>query len=332
MALLVPNIGEQESLRYLVNQNGFVQTLSETAPRNLILKLFTSNTTPAETDVPSASAYFEPYTANGTNGYGAAPVTGYPACVDNRGDQSYTANYGILLNGSRWTISTDGGGTTTASYPEETFTFSGAAGSVYGYYVVRANNMPVTIQGVVDAGTAAAGTTVVKTSVVGVIGNKYITLDNVANVTSNITLGMRVTSTAANTGPNGIAASTVVVGVDRATRRVYLNNALVDNIQSSNNNASIDFNFTKVTATSHGLQPGDVIYIARGSTNTTTTAGTYTVFSVSGNDFQTTPALDGTGNLTLYSSIMYAERFTNGPYAIQNNGDQIKVTLNISLA
>jgi ribose/xylose/arabinose/galactoside ABC-type transport system permease subunit len=28
---------------------------------------------------------------------------------------------------------------------------------------------------------------------------------------------------------------------------------------------------------------------------------------------------------------MFAERFTNGPYNIQNNGDQIKVTLNISL-
>ena len=333
MALLVPNIGEQESLRYLVNQNGFVQTLSETAPRNLALKLFTSNTTPAETDVPSATAYFEPYTSNGTNGYGAAPVTGYHALVDNRADQSYTGNYGILLNGSRWTISTDGGGTPTASYPEETFTFTGAAGSVYGYYVVRANNMPVTIQGVVDAASASAGTTVAKTNVVGVIGNKYITLANTANVTSDITLGMRVTSDSGNTGPNGIAASTVVVGVDRALRRIYLNNALVDNIQSSNNNAAIDFDFSKVTATAHGLASGDVIYIARGTTNTTTTVGTYTVFSViDANNFTTSQALDGTGNLSLYSSIMYAERFTNGPYAIQNNGDQIKVTLNISLA
>jgi hypothetical protein len=28
---------------------------------------------------------------------------------------------------------------------------------------------------------------------------------------------------------------------------------------------------------------------------------------------------------------MYAERFTNGPYTIQNNGDQIKITLNVAL-
>ena len=34
---------------------------------------------------------------------------------------------------------------------------------------------------------------------------------------------------------------------------------------------------------------------------------------------------------TLYSSIFFAEKFTNGPYSIQNSGDQIKVTLNVSL-
>jgi hypothetical protein len=28
---------------------------------------------------------------------------------------------------------------------------------------------------------------------------------------------------------------------------------------------------------------------------------------------------------------MYAERFSNGPYEIQNNGDQIRITLNIAL-
>ena len=39
----------------------------------------------------------------------------------------------------------------------------------------------------------------------------------------------------------------------------------------------------------------------------------------------------GLNTATLYSSIMYAERFTNGPYNIQNNGDQIKITLNVAL-
>ena len=40
-----------------------------------------------------------------------------------------------------------------------------------------------------------------------------------------------------------------------------------------------------------------------------------------------TAAQDG----TVYNSIFFAEKFTNGPYQIQNPGDQIKVTLNVSL-
>lgn len=336
MALLVPNIGELESLRYLINQSNSVADREDNAPRDLVLKLYTSDTTPAEGDVPSATAYFEPYAPGNTNTYGTAATTGYPNCENNRTEAryNYTNQYGILLNGSLWQI-TQSGGTTTATYPERTFTFSGDAGNVYGYYIVRANNMPVTVQGVTGVATASAGTTVVKTNVIGVIGANYITLDNVANVMDNLTLGMRVSSTAANTGPNGIDANTVVVGLDRATRRVYLNNVLIDNIQASNNNASIDFNFSVVTTTvAHSLQPGDVIYIAQGSGNTTTEANTYTVFQTpSATTFTTTPALKGTSNanVTLYSSIMYAERFTNGPYEIQNNGDQIKITLNISL-
>ena len=70
MALLVPNIGELESLRYLVAQNNHTPGLADQSPRNLVLKLFTSNTTPAESDVPSATTYYEPYGVGNTNGYG----------------------------------------------------------------------------------------------------------------------------------------------------------------------------------------------------------------------------------------------------------------------
>lgn len=147
MALLVPNIGELDSLRYLINQSNHVADREDNAPRDLVLKLFSSNTTPAEADVPSGSAYYEPYKADGSFGYGAAAVTGYPTCVNNRTEAryDYDSQYGILLNGSRWQI-TQSGGTTTATYPEQTFTFTGAAGNVYGYYITRANNMPVAIQ------------------------------------------------------------------------------------------------------------------------------------------------------------------------------------------
>jgi hypothetical protein len=334
MALLVPNIGELESLRYLVAQNNHTASLSDQSPRNLILKLFASNTTPAESDVPSATQYFEPYGVGNTNGYGYFPTTGYPVCVDNRPDQSYTSQTGILLNGSRWRINQVGSGT-TATYPEQTFTFTGDAGDIFGYYVTRANNMPPTVQGVVNAATVGIGTTITKGDntdpVIGVVGNSYITIDSDQNV-DNLTLGMIVAGNA------GIQTNTKVIGIDRSLKVVYLDKPLVDNIQVATD-PSVTFSFGKISRNNHQLVAGDIIYIAAGAANTTLTSSVYTVFSVpNANEFVTTPALTVTPNAvagwstaTLYSSIMYAERFTNGPYTIQNNGDQIKITLNVAL-
>ena len=469
MALLVTDQGEIDSLRTLLNSTHQI-------PRNLVLKLYTSNTTPGESDVPSSANYYEPYNASNASGYGSAPTTGYPEVENNRTeeDQDFSENYGILLNGNRWTVSTTltaedtqnatgtagtyqiavgdtakikkgdyaegagipantyvvdiqglnlelsqqltadmtavatnfGRGRSTASYPEKVFTFEAAAGNVYGYYLSRANNMPVALAGVADGASVAAGTTIAKTGTKGVIGTDYINLLNVTlsrtadgtsgtyeilvndaadiapgqrvtgtgvatqtrvigvtgtvvyldkaltgalsttavefavNVAENLTPGMAVSQTAT---PNGIAASTTIVGIDFETvtgeigPRVYLNNALIDNIQVSNGNDQVKFDFSVVTsdpggsAVDHKLNPGDVIYIAGGTTNTITDAH-YTVFETpTSSTFTTTPALQGTGDATLYSSIFFAERFTNGPYAIQNNGDQIKVTLNVSL-
>jgi hypothetical protein len=469
MALLVTDQGEIDSLRTLLNATHKI-------PRNLVLKLYTSNTTPAESDVPSAANYFEPYDASNASGYGAEPTTGYPEVKNNRTEenQDFTEQYGILLNGNRWEVATTvnavasttatgtsgtyaitvvdasdikkgdyaegagiptntyvvdiqgldlelsqqltanmsatavsfGRGRTTASYPEQVFTFSSAAGSVYGYYLSRANNMPYQLQGVVDGGSVAAGSQISKTGCKGVISQMYINLLNVdvtptisagvsgtyeitvdsatgvaigqrvsgtgiaaqtrvvgiagttiyldkaltgaasgtatfqVNVAENLTIGMAVSQTAT---PNGIAANTTIVGIDYETYtgeigpRVYLSNALVDNIQVSNGNDAVLFDYSVVTsdpggsALDHNLNPGDVIYIAQGSSSTIPAAH-YTVFETpTSSTFTTTPALQGTGDATLYSSIFFAERFTNGPYAIQNNGDQIKVTLNVSL-
>jgi len=469
MALLVTDQGEIDSLRTLLNS-------THTIPRNLVLKLYTSNTTPAESDVPSSTTYFEPYNASNSSGYGSAPGTGYPEVENNRveEDQDFSEQYGILINGNRWSIGTEvnavdtqdatgtsgtyaisvpdssnikkgdyaegagipantyvvdiqgtdlelsqqltanmsavatnfGRGRTTASYPEKVFTFTSAAGSVYGYYLSRANNMPVTLQGVTDGGTVAAGTTIAKTGCKGVIGQSFFNLLDVdvtptissgtsgtfeiaVDSATNIAAGQRVSGTgiAANTTvvgvsgtniylskaltgaasgtatfkvnvaedltpgmavsqtatPNGIAASTTITGIDYKTvsgeigPRVYLSNELVDNIQVSNGNDQVKFDFSVVTsdpsgsAVDHNLNPGDVIYIAQGTTSSIPAAH-YTVFETpSASTFTTTPALSGTGDATLFSSIFFAERFTNGPYAIQNNGDQIKVTLNVSL-
>jgi hypothetical protein len=346
MALLVPVIGEIESLRYLVGANNHVATIAETNPRNLILKLFSSNTAIADSNVPSATYntrgdFYEPYNATGTVGYGTTATTGYPLCVNNRTDQNYTSNYGILLNGSRWTYALSGTGSTvvTFTYPEQTFTFTGTAGNIYGYYLTRATNLPILVHGVVDAATVGVGTVISKGSAanatIGVLGNSYIDIAPALSV-DDVTVGMGVTHIALVGNPIGIKTGTTVVGVDRALKRVYLSNPVEQNIQVATG-ATCNFSFSKVSvkagsASTHGLSAGDVLYIARGTSNTTTTENVYTVHTVyNANEFTTTPALDGTGNATLYSSIFYAERFTNGPYAIQNNGDQIKVTLNVSL-
>jgi len=334
MALLVPNIGELESLRYLVANNNHTASLADQSPRNLVLKLFTSNTTPAESDVPSATKYFEPYGIGNTNAYGFAPYTGYPYCVNNRNDQTYTSQTGILLNGSRWRINQVGSGT-TATYPEQTFTFTGDAGDIYGYYVTRANNMPIAVQGVVHGATVGIGTTVTKGNntdpVIGVIGNQYITVDPDQSV-DDLTLGMIVG------GNLGIQTGTKVIGIDRALKVVYLDKPLIDNIQVATD-PSVEFSFSKIVRSGHQLVAGDVLYIAAGAGNTRLDSNTYTVFSVpNANEFFTTPSLNPTLNTvaglntaTLFSSVMYAERFTNGPYTIQNNGDQIKITLNVAL-
>lgn len=334
MALLVPNIGEIESLRYLIAQNNFVADLEDTSPRNLVLKLFTSNTTPAEGDVPSQTAYFEPYIDGNVNGYGTTANTGYPNCVDNRIDQDYTAQYGILLNGSRWVIKNVGSGT-TATYPEQTFTFTGPAGNIYGYYVTRATNMPVSVQGVNHAAGVGIGTTVTKGNntdpCIGVVGNRYFNVDPQVSI-NDLTLGQYVAGNA------GVQTGTRVIGLDRALQVVYIDKPLIDNIQVATD-PSVTFSFGKISITDHGLKKGDIVYIAAGVGNTTLESSVYTVFDVPNNDeFVTTPSLTATSNgvlglntATLYSSIMYAERFTNGPYNIQNNGDQIKITLNVAL-
>ena len=458
MALLVPDIGELQSLRYLVNSDHQV-------PRNLILKLYSSDTTPSEQDVPSQTAYYEPYDASGLIGYGIGPDNGYPNCVNNRWDQDYSDQYGILLNGNEWNVRTilspiattngsgdvgeytitvtstlniavghyvQGGGvgsnatvaaidgntivltvantstfttqqlefgfgTTTATYPEQTFTFTAAGNQQYGYYLVRANNMPVSIHGVEDAVTVGINSGVAKGQTIGVIGQKFVTLfetsytpnsvgnvgefsiivddtigikknqrvenagilsgtrvvglstnivylDNAntgsvtgivtfyENVTEDITIGMGVTHSNLSGETNALPSDTRIIGIDEKNRIVYLNNPLENNIQSATG-SEVTFSSSNVaTSDPHGLVVGDVIYVAAGTGNTTTTSSTYTIFETPDvNTFTTTPALDGSGDATLYSSIFFAERFTNGPYNVQNDGDQIKVTLNVSL-
>lgn len=97
MPLLFPNGGENIALEALVNK---------TAGQNLVLRLFSNNITPAETDV--AATYTE------------ATFAGYAA---------------ITLTGANWNT-----GTGTVTYnAQQTFTRSttGTVENIYGYYCTQ---------------------------------------------------------------------------------------------------------------------------------------------------------------------------------------------------
>jgi hypothetical protein len=96
MTILMQNNAEGDAL------DGFT---GKTALSTLVLRLFGSNTTPAETD--TAASYTE---------YAA---TGYAA---------------IVLTAANWTT-TEGAPSSTA-YAQQTFTMTGA-GDAYGYYYTR---------------------------------------------------------------------------------------------------------------------------------------------------------------------------------------------------
>lgn len=97
MTLRIPNIGEDRLLGMALGKY--------TQEASLTLKLFSSNTTPADTDTAGT------YTEVSGNGYAAK----------------------TLANAS-WTITQ--GAPTEAVYAQQEWTFTGAAGNVYGYFIV----------------------------------------------------------------------------------------------------------------------------------------------------------------------------------------------------
>lgn len=101
MALLAPNEGEVEILRRMVMAH--IPVAGDT----LKLRLYKNNKTPAEGDT------FLQYTQ--CNGTGYAP---------------------IALVGTSWTITTQTGDSSSASYAQQTFTFTAGTGDTsYGYYI-----------------------------------------------------------------------------------------------------------------------------------------------------------------------------------------------------
>lgn len=100
MAVVFTDAAELIALKNFINN---------TAPESLVLRLYSNNRSPAKTDVVGD------YTEVSGNGYSA-----------------------VTLTPGSFSFST--GDPATAAYPQVTFTFTGAAGNVYGYYVTRASS------------------------------------------------------------------------------------------------------------------------------------------------------------------------------------------------
>jgi hypothetical protein len=98
MAILVPNVGEEVILKNFLNI---------TPSQDLLVKLYASDSTPADTDTALT------YTEVSGGGYSD-----------------------IQLNPASWVVTPST--PSEADYPELAFTFTGAVGNVYGYYVVQA--------------------------------------------------------------------------------------------------------------------------------------------------------------------------------------------------
>lgn len=97
MALNVPDVGENKMVEAVVNK---------TAPENPVLKLYSNNITPSDTD--TAATYTE------------ATFAGYAA---------------ITLTGASWSAASGG----VTNFAQQTFTRSstGATENIYGYYVTQ---------------------------------------------------------------------------------------------------------------------------------------------------------------------------------------------------
>ena len=98
MALVVPDVGEQELLKNCINN---------ASPDNRIIHLYTNDKVPAEGDLHTG------YTAATASGYG--PIT---------------------LSGTNWVVNTSAG-VTLGEYPQVTFTFTAGEPTIYGYYVTN---------------------------------------------------------------------------------------------------------------------------------------------------------------------------------------------------
>jgi hypothetical protein len=110
MSLVVPNTADVLMLQYIINQQAQDGGSAPSGGQRL-LRLFTNNITPGKNTVIGDLT--------------EATQAGYSP---------------ITLTGTNWTVGTSGG-VSSASYPQQIFTFTAIA-TVYGYYVTTSEATP----------------------------------------------------------------------------------------------------------------------------------------------------------------------------------------------
>jgi len=198
----------------------------------------------------------------------------------------------------------------TATYPTISFNFTGAAGYIYGYYVTQASsgqlmyanrfsNAPIQIANNGDQirvsmtlqmqNSTSGGSTVVFTQT-----GEVVALENIVN----------------NTAPQNL------------TLRLYSNNYTPTSTDTSSNYTELSgYGYSSVS-----LTPSSFTFATGTPCTATYPQITFTFTGAAGliYGYFVTQASSG--------SLLFANRFSNAPISIANNGDQIRVTLTLQLA
>jgi hypothetical protein len=270
MAVVFTQAGEVIALSNMVNN---------TAPQNLILRLYTNNQTPTALD--TASNYTE------LVGYGYSSVTLIPG--------SFTFATGVPC---------------TASYPIISFNFTGAAGYIYGYFVTQASsgqlmyanrfsNAPIQIANSGDQirvtmtlqmqNSTSGGSTLVFTQT-----GEVVALQNIVN----------------NTAPQSLVL------------RLFSNNYTPSSTDTVSNYTELSgYGYSSVA-----LTPSNFTFTQGNPVTGTYPQITFTFTGAAGLIYGYFVTQASSGNL------IFANRFSNAPISIANNGDQIRVTLTLQLA
>ena len=135
-------------------------------------------------DNSASTLGYQKVSDGGANVFSTAPV--------------YSNQYGILLHGTNWTVTTAGGtNVTTASYPQQTFQFTSGSTYIHGYYVARANTISQLFLNNTTSGATVSASSFTQTAATAIatpvttnsLGSKILALSPVQTAAANASQG-----------------------------------------------------------------------------------------------------------------------------------------------